>query len=77
MCYRYNHLSVSAGVLDPDYRGPVKIVLFNHSEFDLVIRQGDKVAQLIMEKFVRPEVIVRSTLEDTVRGEQSFGSTGK
>lgn len=46
----------TAGVVDEDYRGIVKIVLFNHSENDFIIKRGDRIAQLICERIFYPEV---------------------
>ena len=45
-----NFIDVGAGVIDADYRGQVKILLFNHSETDFAVKEGDRVAQLILER---------------------------
>jgi dUTP pyrophosphatase len=52
-----HHLDVGAGVIDRDYRGEIKVVLFNHSKADYYVRTGDRIAQLILEKIVTPEVV--------------------
>ena len=77
-----NHIDIGAGVIDPDYRGNVGVVMFNHSSTDLEIKKGDRVAQLILEKYLR--CIVKEYSEDTgfgceseERGSYGFGSTGK
>lgn len=70
-------INVGAGVIDPDYRGEIKVILFNHGENDFVINQGDKIAQLILEKVETPEVIEVESLDETERGENGFGSTDK
>ena len=44
------HIDVGAGVIDADYRGNVGVVLFNHGKDDLVVKRGDRVAQLVLEK---------------------------
>lgn len=71
-----NFIDVGAGVVDEDYRGIVKIVLFNHSENDFIIKRGDRIAQLICERIFYPEVQEVQSICDTERGEGSFGSTG-
>ncbi|ODV96625.1 hypothetical protein PACTADRAFT_48455 [Pachysolen tannophilus NRRL Y-2460] len=72
-------ISTGAGVIDADYRGEVKIVLFNHGDKDFEINAGDRIAQLVLEKIVNAEVaeISKEELDDTERGEGGFGSTGK
>lgn len=72
-------ISTGAGVIDADYRGEVKVVLFNHSDKDFEVVQGDRIAQLVLEKIVNAEIAEISLLEldQTVRGEGGFGSTGK
>lgn len=69
-------LAIGAGVIDSDYRGAVGVVMFNHSDKDYHVKQGDRVAQLILESIVNPEVEEVSELDTTVRGEGGFGSTG-
>eukprot|EP00249_Psilotum_nudum_P030423 c43025_g1_i1 orf=305-913(-) len=69
-------IDVGAGVIDADYRGPVDVILFNHSDQDFVINAGDRVAQLILEKIVTPEVVEVEDLAATQRGDGGFGSTG-
>ncbi|XP_047317511.1 deoxyuridine 5'-triphosphate nucleotidohydrolase-like [Impatiens glandulifera] len=69
-------IDVGAGVIDADYRGPVGVILFNHSDEDFEIKSGDRIAQLIIEKIVTPEVAEVDELDSTVRGAGGFGSTG-
>ncbi|KAL1348633.1 deoxyuridine 5'-triphosphate nucleotidohydrolase [Arachis hypogaea] len=69
-------IDVGAGVIDADYRGPVGVILFNHSDVDFEVKVGDRVAQLILEKIVTPDVVEVEDLDSTVRGEGGFGSTG-
>jgi dUTP pyrophosphatase len=71
-----HHLDVGAGVIDPDYRGPVGVVLFNHSEKDYKIEVGDRVAQLILEMAKVVQVEEVQTLPETERGTSGYGSTG-
>jgi dUTP pyrophosphatase len=65
-----------AGVIDADYRGPVKVLLANLSDVDFQIKEGDRIAQLIIERIYTPEVAVVEKLSDSVRGAGGFGSTG-
>ena len=69
-------IQVGAGVVDPDYTGEVKVVLFNHGHADFHIHKGDRIAQLILEKCDTPEVVEIGAVEDTERGSGGFGSTG-
>ncbi|KAJ2900285.1 Deoxyuridine 5'-triphosphate nucleotidohydrolase [Zalerion maritima] len=69
-------IDTGAGVIDCDYRGPVKVLLFNHSENDFAVREGDRIAQLVLERIVNPEVVEVEELEESVRGAGGFGSTG-
>ena len=71
-----NFIDTGAGVIDADYRGPVKVLLFNHSEVDFAVKEGDRIAQLVIERIRTPEVVVVDDLEDSVRGAGGFGSTG-
>ena len=69
-------IDVSAGVIDADYRGEIKVLLVNNSDIDYEVRVGDKIAQIIIELInVRPLLLV-ANLEETERGEGGFGSTG-
>lgn len=63
-------------MIDYDYRGEVKVLLFNHSGTDFAVNAGDRMAQLVLERIVNPEVVVVEELEGTERGVGGFGSTG-
>ncbi|KAI3439635.1 Deoxyuridine 5'-triphosphate nucleotidohydrolase (dUTPase) [Psidium guajava] len=69
-------IDVGAGVIDADYRGPVGVILFNHSDIDFAVNVGDRIAQLIIEKIMTPDVDEVEDLDSTLRGEDGFGSTG-
>lgn len=69
-------IDVLAGVIDADYRGPVGIILFNHSDANFEVKAGDRAAQLIIEVIMMPEVVEVEDLDSTVRGAGGFGSTG-
>ena len=72
-----NMITTGAGVIDADYRGVVFVLLFNHSDKDLEVKKGDRVAQLILEKIATPEIEQVNSLYETTRGSQGFGSTDK
>ncbi|CAK37038.1 hypothetical protein CBS63078_9643 [Aspergillus niger] len=69
-------IDTGAGVIDADYRGEVKVLLFNHSDVDFEVKEGDRVAQLVLERIYTPEVVVVEELAESVRGAGGFGSTG-
>jgi dUTP pyrophosphatase len=70
-------VAVGAGVIDADYRGSLKVLLFNHSPAEtLVVQKGDRIAQLVLEVILTPEVEVTSELPAAERGIAGFGSTG-
>ena len=71
-----NFIDVGAGVVDSDYRGELKVVLFNHSAEDFAVQAGDRIAQLILERIETPQVKKVAALDDTDRGAGGFGSTG-
>lgn len=69
-------IHVGAGVVDPDYTGEVKVVLFNHGDKDFEVKRGERVAQLVLERCETPDVEEIGLLEETERGAGGFGSTG-
>ncbi|GJJ75962.1 dUTP pyrophosphatase [Entomortierella parvispora] len=69
-------VDTGAGVVDFDYRGPVGVVLFNFGKKDFVIEEGDRVAQLVLEKIHMCDAVEVEDLDDTERGSGGFGSTG-
>ncbi|GMS93852.1 hypothetical protein PENTCL1PPCAC_16027 [Pristionchus entomophagus] len=69
-------IDVGAGVIDCDYRGPLKVLLFNFSDADFEVKEGDRIAQLICEKISQVNYVEVTTLEETDRGAGGFGSTG-
>jgi dUTP pyrophosphatase len=69
-------IDVGAGVIDQDYRGNIGVVLFNFSDKEFVVKKGDRIAQLILEKILICNVQLVDDLENTNRGEGGFGSTG-
>jgi len=69
-------IDTGAGVIDADYRGEVKVMLFNHAETDFEVKRGDRVAQLILERISTPDVVAVDDLDETDRADGGFGSTG-
>lgn len=73
-------LDVGAGVIDSDYRGVVGVVLFNHGNQHVTLPAGSRIAQLIIEKIITPEVVEVAAgdkrVQETARGAGGFGSTG-
>ena len=64
------------GTIDADYRGEVKIPLINHGTVPFVIRRGDRIAQMVIQKVHRADFEVVDQLDATARNEGGFGSTG-
>ena len=67
----------SPGTIDSDYRGELKIILFNHGDKDFIINNGDRIAQMVLVPIFKMEFEEVDNLPDTVRGQGGFGSTGK
>ena len=67
----------SPGTIDSDYRGELKIILFNHGKEDFIINNGDRIAQMVLVPILKMEFEEVDSLPDTVRGQGGFGSTGK
>jgi dUTP pyrophosphatase len=63
-------------VIDAQYRGEVKILLFNHSDEDFSIQAGDRIAQLLVQKVESINFLPVDELDDTSRNNNGFGSTG-
>ena len=70
-------LEVGAGICDNDYRGPVGVVLHNFSDNPYQIKKGDRIAQFILHHNSTPPVVEVSTLDETERNVNGFGSTGR
>lgn len=64
------------GVIDADYRGEVLVALHNHSGEPRVIRDGDRIAQMVITPYLTAQFQLSEDLDDTQRGEGGFGSTG-
>ena len=65
------------GTIDSDYRGELKIILFNHSNKEFVVRNNDRMAQIVLMPVLKVDFEEVDDLPDTLRGSGGFGSTGK
>ena len=65
------------GTIDSDYRGEIKIILFNHGSEEFKINNKDRIAQMILTPVLKIDLEETDNLPDTVRGKGGFGSTGK
>ena len=65
------------GTIDSDYRGEIKVILINLGEDDFVIKNGDRIAQLVVAPVTQGVFVKVDALDGTERGEKGFGSTGK
>ena len=63
------------GTIDSDYRGEIKVILINHGNEAMLVRKGDRIAQLVFAKVERVEFVPRLGSSFTVRGDGGFGST--
>jgi dUTP pyrophosphatase len=65
------------GTIDADYRGEIKVPLINLGTDDFVIARGDRIAQMVVAPVVQVELIEVTSLDETIRGEGGFGSSGR
>jgi dUTP pyrophosphatase len=65
------------GTIDSDYRGPIKVILINHSNKGYSVNVGDRIAQMVLQKTHEAFFVDKYMLESTERGEGGLGSTGK
>ena len=74
-----NEISVlnTPGTVDSDYRGEIKVIIYNHGNNDFLINNGDRIAQMILAPIAKMELVETDNLPKTIRGEGGFGSTGK
>lgn len=72
-----NGLKTLGGVIDSGYRGEVKVGIVNLSDKKYKFEKGQKVAQMIIQKIERPEIVEVLELSETSRGDKGFGSSGK
>ncbi|WP_075501256.1 dUTP diphosphatase [Candidatus Pelagibacter communis] len=74
-----NNISVlnTPGTIDSDYRGEIKVIIYNHGNDHFLINNGDRIAQMVLLPIVKMELEETSDLPKSIRGEGGFGSTGK
>ena len=74
-----NNITVlnTPGTIDSDYRGELKIILFNHGNENFIINNNDRIAQMVLTPIIKMELEETKDLPETIRGEGGFGSTGK
>ena len=65
------------GTIDSDYRGEIKVILFNHGNNEFIINNKDRIAQMVLTPIIKAEFEEVDELPDTIRGERGFGSTGR
>jgi deoxyuridine 5''-triphosphate nucleotidohydrolase (dut) len=74
-----NNISVlnTPGTIDSDYRGELKVILYNHSSKEFIVNNDDRIAQMILVPIIKATFEEVENLPETIRGEGGFGSTGK
>ena len=74
-----NNVSVlnTPGTIDSDYRGEIKVIIYNHGDKDFIINNDDRIAQMVLSPVVKMELQETNNLPETIRGQGGFGSTGK
>ena len=65
------------GTIDSDYRGELKVILFNHGNKNFVVKNNERIAQMVLTPIFKIDFEEVDSLPDTVRGASGFGSTGK
>ena len=74
-----NNISVlnTPGTIDSDYRGEIKVIIYNHGDTNFVVNNGDRIAQMVLSPVIKMDLEETIDLPETMRGEGGFGSTGK
>tara|TARA_B100001093_G_scaffold301298_1_gene287360 strand:+ start:1529 stop:1966 length:438 start_codon:yes stop_codon:yes gene_type:complete len=74
-----NNISIlnAPGTIDSDYRGEIKVIVYNHGNEDFIINNDDRIAQMVLTPILKVEFEETEDLPKTMRGEGGFGSTGK
>tara|TARA_B100001778_G_C18287293_1_gene493702 strand:- start:111 stop:548 length:438 start_codon:yes stop_codon:yes gene_type:complete len=74
-----NNITVlnTPGTIDSDYRGEIKVIVYNHGDDDFIINNGDRIAQMVLSPIIKMDLEEVKNLPKTIRGEGGFGSTGK
>lgn len=71
------HGILSEGVIDEGYTGTIVVKLYNNSDTEYIVNRGNKISQLVVLPVIKPELILVESLDDTDRGNNGFGSSGK
>ena len=71
------HDIVGEGVIDSGYTGSIRVKLYNHGAESYMIEEGDKISQLVILPIITPELELVAHLDETERGDNGFGSTGR
>lgn len=78
LAYKYGITVLnSPGTIDADYRGEIKVILINLSGEDFVIKNGERICQMVVARYCKVDLIPLETLSETNRGDGGFGHTGK
>ena len=74
-----NNISIlnTPGTIDSDYRGEIKVIIYNHGDEDFIVNNGDRIAQMVLSPVIKIELEEANELPKTLRGKGGFGSTGK
>ena len=74
-----NNISVlnTPGTIDSDYRGEIKVIIYNHGSDKFVVNNGDRIAQIVLTPVIKMKIEETDNLPETIRGKGGFGSTGK
>ena len=74
-----NNISIlnTPGTIDSDYRGELKVILYNHGDKEFIVKNGDRIAQMVLVPIIKATFVEVESLPETIRGEGGFGSTGK
>lgn len=67
----------SPGTIDADYRGEIKVIMINHGQHQVIIEDGERIAQMVIAPVVQAQLQIVSSLDDTSRNSGGFGHTGK
>tara|TARA_Y100000768_G_scaffold345422_1_gene292342 strand:- start:129 stop:566 length:438 start_codon:yes stop_codon:yes gene_type:complete len=74
-----NNITVlnTPGTIDSDYRGEIKVIIYNHGDDSFIVNNGDRIAQMVLSPVIKIELEEADELPKTLRGKGGFGSTGK
>ena len=74
-----NNITVlnTPGTIDSDYRGEIKVIIYNHGDDSFIVNNGDRIAQMVLSPVIKIELEEANELPKTLRGKSGFGSTGR